>query len=71
MLDPAGGSRGELWVTNADGTGQAERILDAAATIASFSQSDEKLIYTTFDDIGLEGQLNTLTFSDDAWVSCR
>jgi len=71
VLAGLGASRGDLWAMNADGTGQAERILDATAVIDSFSQSDEKLIYTSYDGDAnsLIGQLNTLTFSDDAWVS--
>ncbi len=59
--------RGELWIMNADGTGQAERILDGDAKTDSFSPIDEKLIYMT----GLPGtdtgiSLNTLTLSDGA-----
>ncbi len=69
MLHPIGGSLGDIWVMNADGTGQAERILSAAGRIDSFSQSDEKIIYTSLDSEAFIGQLNTLTFSDDAWVS--
>jgi len=71
VMDAGGNPRGELWVMNADGTGQAERILDAVVRIDSFSQSDEKLIYTSYgsDGTGNRGQLNTLTFRDDVWVS--
>lgn len=65
----AGGlSRGELWIMNADGTGQAERILDEEAKALSFSAIDEKLIYITGGGAA-PIRLNTLTFSDDAWIS--
>ena len=54
---------------NADGTGQAERILDAAAYADSFSEIDGKLIYMINEGTVPPTSLNTLTFSDDAWVS--
>ncbi|MBL4821871.1 MAG: PD40 domain-containing protein [Gammaproteobacteria bacterium] len=59
--------RGELWIINANGTGQAELILDADAMADSLSPIDEKLFYR-IDDLGA-GNINTLTFTDDAWVS--
>ena len=62
-------SRGELWIMNADGTGQAERIVDTAAAADSFSAIDGKLIYMINEDAVGPTSLNTLTFSDDAWVS--
>ena len=63
-----GRSRGELWIMNANGTGQAERIVDANAYASSFSSIDEKLIYVIDDESG-NGDLYTLTFADDAWIS--
>lgn len=54
---------------NADGTGQAERILAVAAMADSFSEIDGKLIYMINEGVAPPVSLNTLTFSDDAWVS--
>lgn len=62
--------RGALWIMNADGTGQAERILDAEVKADAFSPIDEKLIYMTGGaNSGTPVNLDTLTLSDDAWVS--
>jgi Tol biopolymer transport system component len=60
--------RGELWIMNANGTGQAERILDVPARADSFSPIDEKLIYMTGDALLTSVNLSTLTKSDDTWV---
>jgi len=62
--------RGELWIMNADGTGQAERLLDASVKADAFSPIDGKL----FCMIGGAGSgtpvnLDSLAFSDGAWVS--
>ena len=66
----SGAPRGELWIMNANGTGQAERILGGLAKPDSFSPFDEKLIYF----IGGNGpgdpiNLSILTNINDAWIS--
>ena len=61
--------RGELWIRNANGTGQAERILDGPAKPDSFSPIDEKLIYLIGGNLAGPINLSTLTLSDDAWIS--
>lgn len=61
--------RGELWIRNANGTGQAERILDGGGKPDSFSPNGEELIY--FSNGFGSGALNLSTLSkrDDAWIS--
>jgi hypothetical protein len=61
--------RGELWIRNANGTGQAERILKGPAKPDSFSPVDETLIYFVGGSESEAINLSTLTHSDDAWVS--
>jgi Tol biopolymer transport system component len=61
--------RGELWIMNADGTGQPERILAAEAKADSFSPIDGKLIFLTGSaESSTPTNLNTLTFTDSAWI---
>lgn len=62
--------RGQLWITNSNGTGQAELILDSQAKTDSFSPLDDKLVYM----VGGAGSrapihLNTLSYNDDTRVS--
>ena len=62
--------RGGLWIMNADGTGQAERLLDAEVKADAFSPIDGKLIYMIGGaDTGAPVSLDTLTLRDDAWIS--
>jgi len=67
---PAGSPRGELWIMNANGTGQAERILEGPAKADSFSPIDEKLIYMTgVGSSEAPDNLSTLTLSDGSWIA--
>lgn len=72
-----GGSRfvyqrgvGELWIANANGSGQPERIRNNAGELASpvwYSQSDNSIGYL----VGSAGtaDLHTLAYLDSTWVS--
>lgn len=62
--------RGELWIMNTNGTGQAERLIDGGAKADSFSPIDGKLIYMFGGPAsGTPINLSTLTYSDDAWIA--
>ncbi len=58
---------GELWITNADGTGQPERILAGPANFLEFSKYDGKIIYSARPDGTYS--INTLGLSDGSWIS--
>jgi len=59
--------RGPIWSISSDGSGQAKQILATAATPDSFSAIDGKLHY--LDGIIGRSNINSLTFSDNAWIS--